>query len=62
MTAARCWNIPATEGYPINLCIISDERGLVTLDNSPQGWHLINNPELIRLTKFEMWLSNDTKN
>lgn len=55
-TVARCWNIPATENCPINLCIIEDERGMVTLDDSPQGWHHTNNPELIRLTQFKIYL------
>ncbi len=57
MHTADCWNIPATADFPISLCIIKDERGLVSLDNTTQGWHPINNPELIRLTMFKIWLN-----
>ncbi len=56
MTHAYCWNIPATAGCPVDLCIIQDERGLISLDNTAQGWHPINNPELLRLTLFKIWL------
>jgi len=54
---AHCWNIPASANCPIDLCIISDERGLISLDNTAQGWHPINNPELLRLTMFKIWLN-----
>jgi hypothetical protein len=53
---AYCWNIPATANFPVHLCIISDERGLVSLDNTARGYHPINNPELLRLTQFKIWL------
>jgi hypothetical protein len=54
---ARCWNIPASANCPVQLCIISDERGLISLDNTAQGWHPINNPELLRWTMFKIWLN-----
>lgn len=53
---AKCWNIPATGNFPVSLCIIRDERGLISLDNTDQGWHPVNNPELIRWTLFKIWL------
>lgn len=58
-THAYRWNIPATAGCPVGLCIIQDERGLVSLDDTAHGWHPINNPELIRLTMFKIWLELD---
>ena len=54
---AYCWNIPATPDCPISLCIIKDERGLISLDDTPQGWHPDTNPELIRWTMFKIWLA-----
>jgi hypothetical protein len=59
---AECWNIPATADFPVSLCIIRDERGLISLDNSAQGWHPINNPELIRRTLFKIWLDKTELN
>jgi hypothetical protein len=54
---AHCWNIPATANYPVHLFIVSDERGLISLDDTARGWHPISNPELLCLTQFKIWLN-----
>ena len=55
--SARFWDIPPTPDFPFRLCIIQDERGLRTFDDSPDGSHPITNPELLRLLKFKIYLS-----
>jgi len=53
---AQCWNIPPTKKYPKAIVIVSDERGLVALDDSSDGYHSITHEELLRLTMFRIWL------